>query len=196
VCLAGVVVWLQPLVPVSARIVSYFLSFGVQPVVGWLRGQCHPQLTRVQTSGLTLWCLIKSGIFFSGRRCFRRQRDVCGDFVNLKTRRMKFLGRSLSKVLIRVGCACVYRVECMCVFVNVYICSVFHKKKNTGCFSQSNGLNYWSRLFCVIFWWLAVRRCRSIKLLVLNSNGIQSVLNAVYKCSRFFFHWGSPRWNL
>jgi hypothetical protein len=40
--------------------------------------------TRVQISGLTYVCFIKTEYSFSGRRCSRRQRDVCDDSVNFK----------------------------------------------------------------------------------------------------------------
>ena len=51
---------------------------------------------------------IKRRCAFNGRRHFRRQRDVCGDFVNLED----LLAQS-SKMLIRVGFAYV------CLWVSV-----------------------------------------------------------------------------
>ena len=43
------------------------------------------------------------GILFSGRRRSRRQRDVCGDFVNLNTRPLaqSFGGAHTSRVFVR-----------------------------------------------------------------------------------------------
>jgi hypothetical protein len=39
-----------------------------QSVVGWLGGQWHPQSTKVQISGLTLWCLINKTEEYSSVR--------------------------------------------------------------------------------------------------------------------------------
>jgi hypothetical protein len=94
-----------------------------QPVVGWLGGQWHPLLTRVQIPDLTLWCLTKAENSFSGRRCSRRQRDTCDDFVNLK-----ILRRSLLEVPIKVECVCVHRDTYLRLRVSVFNCFVFRKK--------------------------------------------------------------------
>ena len=67
---------------------------------------------------------------FNGSRRSRRQRSVCGDFVNLEDLPAQFLRLSFSEVLIGVGLrACIHRDECACVFVSVCVCTVFLKKK-------------------------------------------------------------------
>ena len=58
---------------------------------------------------------------FSDRRRSRRQRSVCGDFINLE------------ELPIGVGLrAYIHRDECACVFVSVCVCTVFLKKKIKG----------------------------------------------------------------
>lgn len=52
--------------------------------------------------------------------------DVCGDFVNLK---MMICRLSLLEVLIGVGCACIYRGECMLVYVDDFDCIVLKKMR-------------------------------------------------------------------
>jgi hypothetical protein len=75
-------------------------------MVGWLEGsvtlpaQRNLNLLRFDTSMFYI-----SEMFFSRKRRFRQERDVCCNFVNLKTHWIKFLGLSLSKMLIGVVCA-------------------------------------------------------------------------------------------
>ena len=49
-----------------------------------------------------------------------RQRDACGDLVNLKTRPAD---------IHRGECVCIHRGECVHVYVSVCVCTVFRKKK-------------------------------------------------------------------
>jgi hypothetical protein len=57
----------------------------------------------------------------------RRQRRTCGDFVNLKIHRIKFMNQFLGGV---------YRDECMYVFVSVSLkrirCLIANRKKPKG----------------------------------------------------------------
>jgi hypothetical protein len=63
----------------------------------------------------------KVRIFFSERPRFRREQNVCGDFVNLRHVRL-----SVSWTLYLGS---IHRV--MCVYVNLYLYIVFRKKKST-----------------------------------------------------------------
>jgi hypothetical protein len=74
----------------------------------------------------------KAEIFFQCRRCFRRQRGLRGDFVNLKTRRINFLTQS-SKALIEVRCVCMRVHSWLYVHICKCLCyTVFGKKKLMG----------------------------------------------------------------
>ena len=70
---------------------------------------------------------VKRRYAFNGRRHFRRQRDVCGDFVNLED-----LPAQYSKVLIEIEFVYVCSQECECtcvVSVLVVLCNL--KRKTT-----------------------------------------------------------------
>jgi hypothetical protein len=86
--------------------------------VGSCKNICSPSIR--------IWCVPskKGAIFFNGRRRSRRQRGACGDFVKIKTRRIKFMNQFL-------GSTHRGRV-CMRAFVNVCICTMFRKKRVLG----------------------------------------------------------------
>jgi hypothetical protein len=124
----------------------WIIYFIWEPIYGWVLRRAYLQPTRVQIPDLTLWCLIKK-IFFSGRRCFRRLRDACDDFVNLKTRQIKFLWLGLSNVLIRVGCVCPRSYG----WVYVRMCECLH----LYCVSNKDNILYfcWNTLFLGYIWY-------------------------------------------
>jgi hypothetical protein len=103
-----------------------------QSEIDWLGGWLYPQPTRVQTPSLTLCCLIKTEYSFNGRRRFHWQRRVYDDFVNFKTWSAVFRRCSYGYDA-RV---CVHRGECMRVYVNACVCTVFLKKRvrNVCCY--------------------------------------------------------------
>jgi hypothetical protein len=68
----------------------------------------------------------KGIIFFSGRRRSGRQRDAYGDFVNLKTCRIRFLTQSLGGA--HRGRVCVRAFIRVNACVTVFDCNVFRKK--------------------------------------------------------------------
>lgn len=90
------------------------------------------QSIRVQVSDLTVVYGIFLNLFhafrwcsFSGRRCFGRLRGVCSDFVSLK-----ICAGSVFEVLIKVHVrVCVYRDECVCMYMSVYDCTMFRKNR-------------------------------------------------------------------
>jgi hypothetical protein len=70
----------------TCTLYEHQVSTSREPICGWMvRRAMAPPVHQSLYSRFDTLMSHKGVIFFSGRRCFRRQRDSCDDFINLKT---------------------------------------------------------------------------------------------------------------